>query len=163
MEDGNSNRSNRFEGIFSKVVRAGKKRTYFIDVRSTRANDYYLTITESKRRFEDGTYERHKLHLYKEDFTKFIEGLEETINYVKEELMPEYDFDEFNYAKFDREKSNYNSDSSNHSENDTEEEESSAEEDSNEEETSEYNYDSDSDDENADSEEFDEEDEDNKW
>ena len=100
MEDGNRFNSNKYEGIFSKTVRAGKKRTYFIDVRSTRANDFYLTITESKRKFEEGGYERHKLHLYKEDFTKFLEALEETVNYVKSELMPEYDFDEFNH-KYD--------------------------------------------------------------
>ncbi len=101
MEDGNRFNNNKYEGIFSKTVRAGKKRTYFIDVRSTRANDYYLTITESKRKFEEGGYERHKLHLYKEDFTKFLEALEETVHYVKSELMPEYDFDEFNH-KYDQ-------------------------------------------------------------
>ncbi len=101
MEEGNRFNSNKYEGIYSKTVRAGKKRTYFIDVRSTRANDFYLTITESKRKFEEGGYERHKLHLYKEDFTKFLEALEETVNYVKSELMPEYDFDEFNH-KYDQ-------------------------------------------------------------
>jgi hypothetical protein len=72
--------------LFSKSVRAGK-RTYFFDVKSTRGNDYYLTITESKKRFgTDGkfTYEKHKIFLYKEDFDKFIEGLNEAIAHIKE-------------------------------------------------------------------------------
>jgi hypothetical protein len=82
--------------IYSKRVRAGK-RTYFFDVKSTRSNDYYLTITESKKRYRDDgfSYEKHKIFLYKEDFKKFIEALEETINHVKNELMPEVDFDKF--------------------------------------------------------------------
>ncbi|AHM63464.1 hypothetical protein D770_26105 [Flammeovirgaceae bacterium 311] len=82
--------------IYSQRVRAGK-RTYFFDVKSTRSNDYYLTITESKRRFkEDGfTYEKHKIFLYKEDFEKFLEALKESVDYVKTELMPEYDFSQF--------------------------------------------------------------------
>lgn len=85
--------------IFSEKVRAGK-RTYFFDVKATRANDYYLTITESKRRNKDDgyTYEKHKIFLYKEDFNKFVNALNETVNHVKEELLPEVDFD-----KFDRE------------------------------------------------------------
>lgn len=82
------------EEIYSKKVRAGK-RTYFFDVKSTKANDYFVTITESKKRFEDGTFVKHKIFLYKEDFNKFLEAFEETINYVKTELMPEYNFDEF--------------------------------------------------------------------
>lgn len=72
--------------IFSKAVRAGK-RTYFFDVKATRGNDYYLTVTESKKRFlEDGKfrYEKHKLFLYKEDFEKFSEGLTEAIEKIKE-------------------------------------------------------------------------------
>ena len=80
--------------VFSKRVRAGK-RTYFFDVKTTRGNDYYITITESKRRFEDGNYVKHKIFLYKEDFNKFMDAFAETVNYVKSELMPEYDFDEF--------------------------------------------------------------------
>ncbi|MBT8326917.1 MAG: PUR family DNA/RNA-binding protein [Bacteroidia bacterium] len=82
------------EEVFSKKVRAGK-RTYFFDVKTTRGNDYYITITESKRRFEDGGYVKHKIFLYKEDFNKFSEAFTETVNYVKSDLMPEYDFDEF--------------------------------------------------------------------
>ena len=73
------------EEIFSKPVRAGK-RTYFFDVKATKANEYYLTITESKKKFqEDGThfYEKHKLFLYKEDFEKFFDGLNETVQFIK--------------------------------------------------------------------------------
>ncbi len=73
------------EEIFSKVVRAGK-RTYFLDVKATRRNDYYLTITESKKRFNrDGRhyFEKHKVFLYKEDFEKFTENLQEVIAFIK--------------------------------------------------------------------------------
>lgn len=73
------------EDVFSKPVRAGK-RTYFFDVKATKGNDYYLTITESKRRIEkDGryVYDKHKIFLYKEDFEKFTEGLGEVIDYIK--------------------------------------------------------------------------------
>lgn len=82
--------------IYSQRVRAGK-RTYFFDVKSTRSNDYYLTITESKRRFKDDgyVYEKHKIFLYKEDFDKFLEALRESVDHVKTELLPEYDFSQF--------------------------------------------------------------------
>ena len=72
------------EEIFSRAVRAGK-RTYFFDVKATRRNDYYLTITESKKRFSrDGKsfYEKHKVFLYKEDFEKFADGLKEAIEFI---------------------------------------------------------------------------------
>lgn len=84
------------EKIYSKRVRAGK-RTYFFDVKTTRANDYYLTITESRRQTqgEGFTYEKHKMFLYKEDFDKFMEALQETVDHVKTELMPEVDFAQF--------------------------------------------------------------------
>jgi hypothetical protein len=87
------NKENGKNEIYSQRVRAGK-RTYFFDVKSTRSNDYYLTITESKRRYkEEGYYyEKHKIFLYKEDFDKFVEALKGTIDHVKTELMPEYDF-----------------------------------------------------------------------
>ncbi len=71
------------EEVFSKKVRAGK-RTYFFDVKATRSNDYYVTITESKKRLEDGVFIKHKIFLYKEDFEKFVEGLNGTIDYIKE-------------------------------------------------------------------------------
>ena len=87
------NRRDKQEGnyregeVFSKSVRAGK-RTYFFDVKSTKSDDYYLTITESKRRFnnENGKFffEKHKLFLYKEDFEKFTLGLTESVDKIKE-------------------------------------------------------------------------------
>lgn len=82
--------------IFSKKVKAGK-RTYFFDIKSTRGNDYYLTITESKRKTQGDSfsYEKHKIFLYKEDFFKFVEALNETVDHVKNELMPEFDFEQF--------------------------------------------------------------------
>jgi hypothetical protein len=85
------------ESIYSKRIRAGKRRTYFFDVRTTRGNDYYLTITESRKRFNDNGYDRHKIFLYKEDFNKFIKALGEAVDYVKTELMPDFDFDAYNH------------------------------------------------------------------
>ncbi len=83
------------ESVYSARIRAGKRRTYFFDVRATRANDYYLTITESRKRFNEDGYDRHKIFLYKEDFNKFLRGLSESIEYVKTDLMPDFDFDAF--------------------------------------------------------------------
>lgn len=91
MED---NRYNDNDKLFSKRVKAGR-RTYFFDVRETKNSDYYVTITESKKRFDDQSYVKQKIFLYKEDFNKFSDALSETINFVKQELLPEYDFDEF--------------------------------------------------------------------
>ena len=91
------NNEKRMESVYSKRIRAGKRRTYFFDVRETRGNDYYLTITESRKRFDSDGYDRHKIFLYKEDFNKFIKGLGEAMDYVKTELMPDFDFDAFNH------------------------------------------------------------------
>ena len=91
------NNEKKMESIYSKRIRAGKRRTYFFDVRATRGNDYYLTITESRKRFDDNGYDRHKIFLYKEDFNKFIKALGESVDYVKTELMPDFDFDAFNH------------------------------------------------------------------
>ncbi len=85
----------KFESVFSKKVRAGKRRTYFFDVRQTKGDDYYLTLTESTRRINGDGYERHKIFLYKEDFNRFQGGLNEAIDYIKTELMPDYDYEEF--------------------------------------------------------------------
>ena len=85
------------ESVYSKRIKAGKRRTYFFDVRATRGNDYYLTITESRKRFNDGGYDRHKLFLYKEDFNKFTKALNEAVDYMKTELMPDFDFDAYNH------------------------------------------------------------------
>ena len=94
---GENRGESRNESLYSKRIKAGKRRTYFFDVRATRGNDYFITITESKKRFDDNGYDRHKMFLYKEDFNKFLAGLTETINYVKTDLMPDFDFDAFNH------------------------------------------------------------------
>ncbi|HMU10704.1 MAG TPA: DUF3276 family protein [Ferruginibacter sp.] len=91
------NNEKKQDSVYSKRIRAGKRRTYFFDVRETRGNDYYLTITESRKRFDSDGYDRHKIFLYKEDFNKFIKGLGEAVDYVKTELMPDFDFDAFNH------------------------------------------------------------------
>lgn len=85
------------ENVFSKRLRAGKRRTYFFDVRTTKNNDYFVTLTESKKKYDGEGYDRHKIFLYKEDFNKFMDALNETINHVKTELMPDFDFDAFNH------------------------------------------------------------------
>ena len=77
------------EEIYSQRIKAGK-RTYFFDVKATRGQDYYLTITESKRRQNSDdsvSYEKHKIFLYKEDFLKFVDALHDAVDYVREELM----------------------------------------------------------------------------
>lgn len=94
MEEFDNRSDRQRDEVYSKKIRAGK-RTYFFDVKATRGNDYYLIITESKRGFDDGQYVKHKIFLYKEDFNKFLTGLSDTIQHVKDELMPEYDFEQF--------------------------------------------------------------------
>lgn len=91
------NNDKKMESVFSTRVKAGKRRTYFFDVRETRGNDYYVTITESRKRFDSDGYDRHKIFLYKEDFNKFLKGLNETVDHVKTQLMPDFDFDAFNH------------------------------------------------------------------
>src|ERR1700716_1844836 len=84
------------EEVFSKKVRAGK-RTYFFDVKATRSNDYYVTITESKKRLDDGVFIKHKILLYNEDFEKYAEGLKDTVEYIKanqEVVEKRYEFTE---------------------------------------------------------------------
>lgn len=93
MED---NSSNRRDEVFSKRIKAGK-RTYFFDVKETRGNDFYITITESKRKQDGFGYSKHKIFLYKEDFNKFITGLNEVVNHIKTDLMPEYDFEKYDH------------------------------------------------------------------
>ncbi len=90
------NYENDREEIFSRKVKAGK-RTYFFDVKATRSNDYYLTITESKRKVKDDgfVYEKHKIFLYKEDFAKFLDALQESVDHVKNDLMADFDFSQF--------------------------------------------------------------------
>jgi hypothetical protein len=101
-------RKNRREEVFSKVVRAGK-RTYFLDVKETRNGEQYLTITESKRRFDNESgkffYEKHKLFLYQEDFEKFSNGLLGVIEFIRTGEFPEkyeMDTDDDNQADHDK-------------------------------------------------------------
>ena len=95
------NNEQKIESVYSKRIRAGKRRTYFFDVRATRSNDFFLTITESRKRFNENGYDRHKIFLYKEDFNKFIKALGEAVDYVKTDLMPDFDFDSFNHDNYD--------------------------------------------------------------
>lgn len=102
----NEHNSRRMESVFSKKIRAGKRRTYFFDVRQTKGEEYYLTLTESTKKFDREGYERHKIFLYKEDFNRFIDGLQETIDHIKNDLMPDYDYEEFTkkHEQWDKER-----------------------------------------------------------
>ncbi len=96
------------EMIYSKKIRAGK-RTYFFDVRSTRSNDYYLTITESRRFQKDGdfVFEKSKLFVYKEDLDKVADALQEAVNHIKTELLPHIDFEQYRAVETTRESSDF--------------------------------------------------------
>lgn len=85
---------NKFDNVHSVKIRAGNRRTYFFDVKQTKGEDYYLSITESTRKFNSDHIERHKIFVYKEDFNKFVRSLQETVDHIKG-LMPDYDFEEF--------------------------------------------------------------------
>lgn len=109
MEEMDNKEKPQREEIFSKAVRA-EKRTYFFDVKSTKAEEYYLTITESKKRFlnDEGKfhYEKHKIFLYKEDFEKFVEGLNGVMDFIKTgkppvSVTPETPSNEFTDVSFD--------------------------------------------------------------
>ncbi|MFZ1296779.1 MAG: DUF3276 family protein [Saprospiraceae bacterium] len=89
------------ENIFSKKLRAGKRRTYFFDIRKTKSDDFFISITESTRKFTGEGYERHKIFVYKEDFNRFVENLQEVINEIKTNYLPDFDYDAF--AKRDEE------------------------------------------------------------
>ncbi|MFM2225043.1 MAG: hypothetical protein RJA07_1245 [Bacteroidota bacterium] len=92
------------DSVYSLKFRAGKRRTYFFDVRSTRGNDYFVTLTESTRRNDGDGYERHKIFLYKEDFNEFMSLLNQTVDHVKTKLMPEYDYEEFARRRIEAQK-----------------------------------------------------------
>ena len=92
-KEGNYN----MESVYTSKVKAGKRRTYFFDVRKTKGEDFYITLTESTKRFNGDGVERHKIFVYKEDFNRFQNGLNDAINHVKTELMPDYD-----YAQYER-------------------------------------------------------------
>lgn len=120
--------SNKFESLYSAKVKAGKRRTYFFDVRKTKGDDYYVTLTESTRKFNEEGYERHKIFLYKEDFNRFVDGLQDVIDHVKYNLMPDYDYDEFAKRYEDDNKSDGGDDASkNKSSNEASEDDSSSE------------------------------------
>lgn len=89
MEENNDNQL-----IFSKRIRAGK-RTYFIDIKPSRTGDYYITLTESRKKSDGNgvSFDKHKLFIYKEDIFKFSKALEETYMHLKTNLMPNYDFE----------------------------------------------------------------------
>lgn len=97
MQEQDGIHGSRFrEEVFSKAVRAGK-RTYFFDVKATRKNEFYLTITESKKQTDhhgNSYYEKHKIFLYKEDFEKFAEGLNDIVEYIKEHQPMITEFEE---------------------------------------------------------------------
>ncbi len=88
------NYNKKSDAIYSFRLKAGRRRTYFFDVRTTKQNDYYLTITESKKRHDD-SYEKHKIFLYKEDFNKFMAALNKSVDHIKTELLPDFNFDQF--------------------------------------------------------------------
>ncbi|WP_439481451.1 DUF3276 family protein [Cyclobacterium plantarum] len=104
-----NNKDYERDEIFTKRVKAGK-RTYFFDVKATRSNDYYLTITESKRKIKDDNffYEKHKIFLYKEDFAKFVEALQDAVDHVKNDLMSDFDFSQFDTEPEPSESNNEN-------------------------------------------------------
>lgn len=83
----------KFDSVYTAKVKAGKRRTYFFDVRKTKGEDYYIVLTESTKKFNADGYERFKIFLYKEDFNRFLAQLQETINHVKKDLMPDFDYD----------------------------------------------------------------------
>jgi hypothetical protein len=97
----------RNEFVFSRRIKAGK-RTYFVDVKSTRKEDYFITITESTRKPDaDNHYIKQKIFLYKEDFNKLQAALAEAIDYVKTELMPDYDFEKYDRPPSEQDESRY--------------------------------------------------------
>ncbi len=98
------------ESVFSQRVRAGKRRTYFFDVRKTRGDDFFITITESTRREDGYGYKRHKIFLYKEDFNRFVASLNEVVDHVKTELMPDFDYEEFDRRQAEWEAQNREAD-----------------------------------------------------
>lgn len=102
------NNDSRFENVYSKKVKAGSRRTYFFDVRKTRGEDYYITLTESTKKHNSDNYERHKIFLYKEDFNRFLTTLQEVVDHVKLDLMPNYDYEEFDRKQAEWEANNPN-------------------------------------------------------
>ncbi len=92
---GYENNEKKFAPVYERKVRAGKKRTYFFDIKETRNSGYSLVITESRKRFDDRGYDRSSIYVYQEDINKFAKGLGEAIDYIKTELLPDYNFDQY--------------------------------------------------------------------
>ena len=101
------------DSVYSTNVKAGRRRTYFFDVRQTKGSDYYITLTESTKRYNGEGYTRHKIFLYKEDFNRFSAALGEAIDHVKTELMPDYDYEQFDrkQEEWEREKAQQSTES----------------------------------------------------
>jgi len=91
------NNDRKQRSVYSRKLKAGKRRTYFFDVRETRGNDFYVTVTETRKKFNAEGFERQKIFIYKEDFNKFTDVLAQAIQHVKTELMPDFDFDHYNH------------------------------------------------------------------
>jgi hypothetical protein len=110
---------NKFDNVHSIKIRAGNRRTYFFDVKQTKGEDYYLSITESTRKFNSDGMERHKIFIYKEDFNKFMKSLQDSVDHIKG-LMPDYDFEEFDRrnAEWERKKALEIAEAENNSDND---------------------------------------------
>jgi hypothetical protein len=97
-----NNNSNNQEAAYSNKLRAGKRRTYFFDIRNTKNNDYYLTITESRKKLGSEEFERNKIYVYKEDVNRFVDSITQAVNFLKTELLPNYDFDSFQNEEFSK-------------------------------------------------------------
>jgi len=89
------NSNNNYDSVYTSKFKAGKRRTYFFDVKKTKGDDFYITLTEHTIKTNSDHVERHKIYIYKEDFNRFLSQLQETINHVKNELAPDFDYDEF--------------------------------------------------------------------
>ena len=104
MEENEMNEMKEKDELFSKAVKAGK-RTYFFDVKATKNDEKYITITESKRRFDEGLqrffYEKHKIFLYKEDFEKVSKGLNDAINFIETGEYPADYYDQPEPRRYD--------------------------------------------------------------
>jgi hypothetical protein len=96
----------RMDPVYSTKVRAGKRRTYFFDVRETKGGDYFIILTESTKSFKGDGFERHKIFIYKEDFNRFAGALSNPVNHIKTKLMPSYDFDEYDRRQEEWERGN---------------------------------------------------------
>jgi hypothetical protein len=99
----------KYESVYTAKVKAGKRRTYFFDVKRTKGEDFYITLTESTKKISGDGYERHKIFLYKEDFNRFVAQLQETVDHVKNDLMPNFDYDQFDKRQAEWEASQENS------------------------------------------------------